>query len=67
MERGGCSGNNLLVLKGGPRRRPIFAGEGARWRPAATGSRGRQEVGHEGGTGAQGVEDCGGCYSVTEG
>src|SRR6185312_16138930 len=51
-----------LVLKGEPHRRPIFAGEGARRWPAATRSRGRQEVGREGGTGARGVEDCGGCY-----
>ena len=52
---------NLLVLKGEPHRRPIFAGEGARRWPAATRSRGQQEVGREGGTGARGVEDCGGC------
>ena len=32
----------LIFLKGGPRRRSIFAGEGARRRPAASGSRGRR-------------------------
>ena len=56
------TGGQELVLKGEPRPRPIFAGEGACWRPAATRSRGRQEVGREGGTGARGVEDCGGGY-----
>ena len=33
MERGGCSGKNLLVLKGRAQRRPFFAGEGARRQP----------------------------------
>jgi len=37
---GSCPGRNLLVSKGGSRRRPIFAAEGAHRRPAAIGSRG---------------------------
>ena len=60
--RGSCPvREELTCFEGRASPATDFCREGARRRPAANRSRGRQEVGCEGGTGARGVEDCGGC------